>query len=403
MWIALLAAAHAFRPPEVAWSPDHLPLRIEVPDPTCPLEPGDCLAAAQLAAEHWAAIPCIRADAEVVAGSEIGGPDDRVNQLWYSDPFGTLSQPPYYSYTLFTEREEVDFLSANWLRLITREDLVEGPCDYNLDLMQWSTLALGKMFLLEDPTFYGPAVPFDFWLQLEWCDTLKANLEPPAPAGVFDFPSGIEVECGPIDHRYGIVLGRAPFDVTCTATLSAQDGFFEPYDDIVWDFGDGHTARGTEVTHTYLEDGLHQIVASGEVGGADCGPVRGVGVDSATVCPLLQPRLTTDEPRGLTIHVRNHLPLGASGCEVEASWTVFEGPDTTGAQIFETTAWSPFLELPSGGTYTAQVTLSTPEGDTGEGSITFDVRRELQCSQAPVAPAWWGLVLWFTLRRRRGA
>jgi chitodextrinase len=53
------------------------------------------------------------------------------------------------------------------------------------------------------------------------------------------------------------LAGRAPLEVSFSAAGSTDDGTIEKY---AWDFGDGETAEGVEVSHTYAAGGEYTVV-----------------------------------------------------------------------------------------------------------------------------------------------
>lgn len=404
VWI-LFSVASAFQPPSSdPWPAKALPLEVEVPSDACPLG-GACVEAVRQAAEHWATVPCLGLSATVVAGTEVGELGDGVNQVLFSDPAGVVAafntnNPNAIQPAIVVDSGiEADFHLIDGFPLATHEDVRNNECYQQIDLLSVATYALGRMFRLTPPSPNGPPLPFRFWA-FEECSPDSGIIDPP-PAGVFDFSPGIEIDCEPFGITEGFVIETVPLELDCVVVpASGRDGLFVPYDEYLWDWGDGTMSTGPSGAHTYEEGGVHQIRVVGLLDGVDCSPLRG-GISAAlTLCNNVAADLTTDPPRGRTIHVRNHATAGPPGCDVSADWLVFEGPEPTGTPILESTSWSPFLELPRPGVYTAQVTLVGLNEVTVVETITFEVGEGCGCATGPGSLGWLALLPLALVRRR---
>lgn len=402
------SVALAFRPATSPWPPESMPLPISVPQSSCPLGGDACLRAAQQAADSWAEVPCLGLVADVTGSDQPGDIDNGVNELLFDDElyvvyaYNFLNPSAQVLTYILDNGSEIDFHTVDGLPYATHDDVLAGECDEQIDLLGFSTWALGRMFRLREPGDLSPRLTREFWTPWYACDPERAILDPVSPLA-FDFEPGIEIRCDPFGLTEGVVIPRVPLEVSCWVVPGiGVDAMFQPYDDIEWSWGDGTVTRGLEASHTYTEGGVHQIVATGFLDGEDCSTVRGQVDVAITLCPPVEADLTVDEPRGLTIHVRNWAPHGPPGCTVEAAWQVFEGPDVSGPVLIESTSWSPFLTLPAPGMYTAQVTLSGRDGATDTDQITFEVRRECDCSSAPVGALWLALGPLALIRRRTG-
>ena len=371
--LALVAhSALAFGPPRNgdALLPEDLPLRVEIDVESCPLPEGACLAAAEEAARHWAAVPCIDLEAEVLPG----GPatlGDGLSQI------GFAPLPPGVPFELRRQGDEIDLIYAAGLPVSAHEAVLAGECENAFDLLALHTLALASLFRLQPPSAFSPARVQDWWA-LRPCDGTRALVVPPLSPGVLDFPVGLEVACDP--SYGGLVLGRAPFDVRCEARgLLVSDPLFDGYDDLDWDLDDGTTSTGFDVAHTFEQGGVVQVSAVGVVDGERCDPLRGGARTSITVCPPLVAGITVDPLDERGVRLRNDASLGPAGCGVQASWTVYEGPDSSGPVAYESEAWEPLLLGPRAGVYTAWVVLEADDGTTSEATRTFEVQRECGC------------------------
>lgn len=78
---------------------------------------------------------------------------------------------------------------------------------------------------------------------------------------------------GPIAKLYYEMDCSAPFEYTFRDSSTAAT-------DVIWDFGDGETASGAEVTHTYAETGDYVVTLTAVNSGSGCAP----SIDSALVC-----------------------------------------------------------------------------------------------------------------------
>lgn len=404
LWMSFTAAA--FQPPTGdGWPPESLPLQIEVPTSTCSLGTA-CFEAAQDAAEHWSAVPCLGLSAEVVSTDEPGKVGDGVNQLNFADPERYVADFNFSNPTIpellfvVDGGDEVDFHTLDGLPFATHDDVLAGECYEQIDLLAFSTVAIGRMLRLAPTTYNGTPRVFDFW-SLRACDPDRAVIDGIA-GRVFEFSPGIELDCEPFGLTEGFAIERVPVDLSCEVVPAVgQDSLFMPYEDLEWDWGDGTITRGLSGQHTYTEGGVHQIVVTGFLDGDRCDLLRGSATAALTLCPLVEADLTFDEPRGRTIHVRNLAETGPPGCDVDAAWEIYEGSSADGPVIYETNAWSPFLTLPAPGMYTAQVTLTALDGVTLVEEITFEVGSDCGCATSTSATWWLGLLPLALLRRRR--
>lgn len=78
---------------------------------------------------------------------------------------------------------------------------------------------------------------------------------------------------GPIAELYYEMECEAPFEYTFRDSSTAATS-------VIWDFGDGETASGSEVTHTYAETGDYLVTLTAVNDGSGCAP----SIDSAIVC-----------------------------------------------------------------------------------------------------------------------
>jgi len=186
----------------------------------------------------------------------------------------------------------------------------------------------------------GAAVLLLFVLILAACQRSQVNLHPVAE---FTFSP---------DEEY------APVEVSFDASASADpDGHIIRYD---WDFGDGGTGRGMQVTHTYRDDGEYQVrLTVRDDRGAE-------GTSIATVTVLNPPPVTrftwrpTEPVVGQTVVFdasASYDPASLSAKEVISwHWEFGDGTQAEG-QVVEHVYMVP-------GTYAVTLTVTDDDGAT---------------------------------------
>ena len=158
--------------------------------------------------------------------------------------------------------------------------------------------------------------------------------------------------------------GAAPLAVAFTAAGSFDlDGSIVAY---AWDFGDGGSAAGAAVTHTYSAAGSFTATLtvtddSGRTGAADVTvrvvPRPPVAVASATPT-------SGDAPLPVAFTAAGSSDL--DGSIVAYAWDFGDGTSATGAAVTHT--------YPAGGAYTATLTVTDNDGLTGSAALTISAR-----------------------------
>jgi PKD repeat protein len=160
-------------------------------------------------------------------------------------------------------------------------------------------------------------------------------------------------------------FGYPPLEVTCNASASSSpNGPIVNYD---WDFGDGATAGGVIVTHTYTEKGVYPITlevrdSTGEIG------ARTKSVEALNVVPVA--RFTANV---YTSPVRQPVWFNAAesydpdGEIVEYIWSFGDGASAEGVLVeheYETaggTGWRP------------EITLTVVDDNGGTNSVMHQI------------------------------
>lgn len=205
--------------------------------------------------------------------------------------------------------------------------------------------------------------------------------------------------------------GQAPLEVTFSAadSFDVEGSGIQSY---IWDFGDGHTAEGIEVTHTYTDNGIYsatvQVVGSlGNTGVSD--PVTVVVGNTAPEPLIANPVAGAMYDQSQVVRLRGSaedaedgkLPDQVLRWEVLANYSVNQRPESkvvyeaTGPTAEFTTFNDAQLNWHGDVTYTVLLTATDSEGlaNTAERRIRYarlqaqvaDVMQDftLQATDAP--------------------
>ncbi len=174
--------------------------------------------------------------------------------------------------------------------------------------------------------------------------------------------------CVSDQSRVEPLVGVPPMSVTCEVQLSE----LFTYDEASWYFGDGSSAEGDVVDHTYEIEG--QFGISLELVGLryaveDTGPAAAVDPELTkygivTACGVPFSEFFVEKRAGLTYELFNRSDF-LPGCVDEVQWTVVRGTRRDDEVVFQEVAWEPVVELPDSDTYTFFLDLYGPAGGAG--------------------------------------
>jgi hypothetical protein len=162
----------------------------------------------------------------------------------------------------------------------------------------------------------------------------------------------------------GEVTGATPFGTCLSVPVRTASGLAPV---VTWDLGDGGTATGDTVCHTWAEQ-QEATVSIAWVYPASCGGWTG-GVDPWAVVRVCDPPQAEAGAAGLfdlvagraSISVENHADLGTWGCVTTTAWTLSR-PD--GTVVDESSVWAPTFSGLAAGRYRVVGTLEGPGGSS---------------------------------------
>ncbi len=145
------------------------------------------------------------------------------------------------------------------------------------------------------------------------------------------------------------------------SSSTGGDGELSSYS---WEFGDGSTAEGEIVSHTYAASGTYTVrLTVSDINGQ-------TGEDTATVV-INQPPSAVISTGDMTLTLGESVTLGSDGTQdpdgtvVSYSWNTGDGSSAEGASITHTYA--------AEGVYTAVLTVTDDQGTTDSDSVTLTV------------------------------
>ena len=178
-------------------------------------------------------------------------------------------------------------------------------------------------------------------------------------------------------------LGDAPLTVQFDGSAStASSGTLVRWD---WDFGDGVTASGASVTHTYTAGGLYTVrLTVTDDSGRQASTSDTITVNETTSSGNLKPLatvsadpLTGDAP--LTVQFDAAASTDSDGQIVSYTWSFGDGATAKGATVTHT-----YLQA---GIYTASVTVVDDEGASAAASVIITVKAVDLGTTAPIPVA----------------
>ncbi len=174
-----------------------------------------------------------------------------------------------------------------------------------------------------------------------------------------------------------VTVGQAlPFDAS---TSSDADGTIASY---TWDFGDGSTASGASVAHTYASAGsyLVRLTVTDDKGaiGQDSALVT-VGAPPANRAPVADAGASRAAELGAPVLFDASGSLDADGTLTVHAWDFGDGETGTGAQVQHAYARP--------GSYLVRLTVTDNQGASAEDFVLVSVAAPVLPNAAPVAEA----------------
>lgn len=178
----------------------------------------------------------------------------------------------------------------------------------------------------------------------------KVELPGVAPQAVID-----------VDKTRGLIPLTVRFDA---ARSTASTGGIRKY---MWDFGDGNTAEGRTVTHTYTEKGSYRAVLRVLDNNFRVGQAF-VMIEASTGEPFAVIKTLPEIPRGVVpfrVEFDGSDSFDEDGHVVSYEWNFGDGNTATGPIVSHT--------YTTGGTYSASLTVTDNDAKTNTESVTVNV------------------------------
>lgn len=192
-------------------------------------------------------------------------------------------------------------------------------------------------------------------------------------------------------------IGIVPFEVRCQVDYANREELTE----VVWQWGDGNTTTGLDVSHTYDRPGNFSVsmCAGGDRDGNEwnhCVERNGL----ITSCDIPEAGFEITPVEGLTWEIRNLTNVQTYGCLTNLAWEVYDG---SGNLVDEYGGWEPEITFPEPGEYRIVQNIGGFAGTDAAEAVVDVKRRAGSCSSAtaPLGLGGFGLLLLVGLVRRR--
>jgi serine protease len=173
-------------------------------------------------------------------------------------------------------------------------------------------------------------------------------------------------------------IGEAPLKITCIGAASSDpDGSIVIYS---WDFGDGITATGPRVTHTFTEPGLYTVVLTvtdddGATDTKDLGVLVNERINDAPTASFTATPQTGEAP--LDVVLDGSASNDPDGTITQYAWVFGDG------QADNSNTRRPSHTYTTPGNYQVRLTVTDNDGATGTKTVTVNVLE--QTNQPPTA------------------
>jgi hypothetical protein len=150
---------------------------------------------------------------------------------------------------------------------------------------------------------------------------------------------------------------------------------YEELDDAstTWDWGDGTTSTGLDVTHEYTSPGNFTVRANVVGNNETCGEwnytYRRIGY--VTACGIPDAALEVEHIDGLTYDLLNDTDISVYGCILDIQWDIYQGSTL----LDSIQAWEPEYTFPDNGEYRIVLNVGGYAG-TGAAELTFEAVRK---------------------------
>jgi PKD repeat protein len=156
--------------------------------------------------------------------------------------------------------------------------------------------------------------------------------------------------------------GKINVALSFIGTGSDPDGFVASY---AWSFGDGGTATGSSVSHTYVTLGSYTITLRViDDKGAE-GTTTATIIVKANQAPIASPGSSREVFEGKTVDFSGSGSSDPDGTISAYEWTFGDGGSATGASVSHSYTVA--------GTYTVTLKVTDNNGATGTGTLTVEV------------------------------